>query len=57
MPVPTGTSKVDKLLKMASDSISEGVVFQNFRGGHYPDPKYTQGFSALELMNTSGSKM
>ena len=29
----TGTSKVDKLLKMPSDSISEGVIFQNFMGG------------------------
>ena len=38
VPVPTGTSKVDKLLKMSSDSISEGVVFQNFLGGHAPRP-------------------
>ena len=28
----TGTSKVDKLLKMPSDSISEGVIFQHFLG-------------------------
>ena len=33
VPVSTGTSKVDKLLKMPPDSISEGVIFQNF-----PDP-------------------
>ena len=38
VPVPTGTSKVDKLLKMPSDSISEGVIFQNFLGGHAPRP-------------------
>ena len=35
----TGTSKVDKLLKMPSDSISECVIFQNFLGGgHAPRP-------------------
>ena len=33
VPVSTGTSKVDKLLKMPSGSISEGVIFQNFLGG------------------------
>ena len=33
MPVSTATSKVDKLLKMPSDSISEGVIFQNFLEG------------------------
>ena len=32
IPVSTGTSKADKLLKMPSDSISEGVIFQNFLG-------------------------
>ena len=36
--VSTGTSKVDKLLKIPSDSISEGVDFQNFLGGMPPDP-------------------
>ena len=36
VPVSTGTSKVDKLPKMPTDSISEGVVFQNFLGGHAP---------------------
>ena len=35
--VSTGTSKVDKLLKMPSDSIS-GIIFQNFLGGMPPDP-------------------
>ena len=34
--VSTGISKVDKLLKMPSDSISEGVIFQNFLGGYAP---------------------
>ena len=39
VPVSTGTSKVDKLVKMPSDSISEGVIFQNFLGGGMPpDP-------------------
>ena len=38
VPVSTGTSKVDKLLKMPSNSISEGVIFQNFLGGMPPDP-------------------
>ena len=38
VPVSTGTSKVDKLLKMPSDSILEGVIFQNFLGGMPPDP-------------------
>ena len=38
VPVSTGTSKVDKLLKMPSDSISESVIFQNFLGGMPPDP-------------------
>ena len=33
VPVSTRTSKVDKLLKMHPDSISEGVIFQNFPGG------------------------
>ena len=33
VPVSTGTSKVDKLLKMPPDSISESVIFQNFPGG------------------------
>ena len=38
LPVFTGTSKVDELLKIPSDSISEGVIFQNFLGGMPPDP-------------------
>ena len=33
----TGTSKVDKLLKMPSDSISEGAIFK-FPGWHAPRP-------------------
>ena len=32
VPMSTGTSKVYKLLKMPPDSISEGVIFQNFPG-------------------------
>ena len=38
VPVSTETSKGDKLLKLPSDSISEGVIFQNFLGGMPPDP-------------------
>ena len=38
VPVSTGTSKVDNLLKMLPDSISEGVIFQNFPGGMSPGP-------------------
>ena len=37
VPVSTGASKVDKLLKMPPDSILEGVIFQNFPGGMLPD--------------------
>ena len=36
--VSTGTSRVDKLLKVPSDSISEGVIFQNFLGDMPQDP-------------------
>ena len=32
VPVSTGTSKVDKLLKMLPDSISKGVIFKIFLG-------------------------
>ena len=41
VPVSTGTSKVDKLLKMPPDSISKGVIFQNFPGGMPPDSLYS----------------
>ena len=37
VPVSTGTSEVDKLLKMVPNSISKGVIFQNFVGGMPPD--------------------
>ena len=47
VPVSTGTSKVDKLLKMASNSISEGVIFQNFLGGMPPDPLVLACFACL----------
>ena len=39
--VSTGTSKVDKLLRMPSESISEGVIFQNCQGEHAPRPFYS----------------
>ena len=38
VPVSTETSKVDKLLKMRSDSISESIIFQNFLGEHASRP-------------------
>ena len=36
VPVSAGISNIDKLLKMPSDSISEGIIFQNFLRGAYP---------------------
>ena len=33
VPVSAGTLKVDKTLKISPDSVSEGVIFQNFSGG------------------------
>ena len=42
VPVSTGISKVDKILKVSPDSISEGVIFQNFPEGNAPQtPIYT----------------
>ena len=38
VPVSAETSKVDKSLKIPSDSISEGVIFQTFLAGMPPDP-------------------
>ena len=38
VPVSTGTSKVDKLLQIPSDSISECVILQNFLGGCLQTP-------------------
>ena len=39
VPVSTGTSKVDKLLKCPqTQSHAEGVIFQNFLGRHAPRP-------------------
>ena len=52
VPVSTGTSKVDKLLKMPSDSISEGVIFQNFLGGMPPDPLVLACFACLCASHT-----
>ena len=36
--VSTGTSEGDKLLKLPSDSISDGIIFQNFLGDIPSDP-------------------
>ena len=45
--VSTGTSKVDKLQNMPSDSISEGVIFQNFLGGMPLDPLVLACFACM----------
>ena len=37
VPVSTGTSKGNKLLKLPSDSISDGVIFQNIMRAMPPD--------------------
>ena len=49
VPVSTGTSKVDKLLKMPSDSISEGVIFQNFLGACPQTPLVLTCFACLHV--------
>ena len=49
VPVSTGTSKVDKLPKMPSDSISEGVVFQNFLGGGMPPDPLSVGMLCMPV--------
>ena len=38
VPVSTGLYKIDKLLNIPSDSLSEGVIFQNFLGSMPSDP-------------------
>ena len=40
VPVSTGTSKVDKLLKMPPDSVSEGVIFHTQHGYRHIDNSY-----------------
>ena len=47
VPMSTGTSKLDKLPKMPSDSISESVIFQKFPGGMPPDPLVLAYFACL----------
>ena len=44
------TSKVDKLLIMPPDSISEGVIFQNFPWGHAPRPPSTVTSKVVKLL-------
>ena len=53
VPVSTGTSKVDKLLKLPSDSISEGVIFQNLLRGYTPDPLVLACLCALHTMSVN----
>ena len=48
VPVSTGTSKIDKLLKLPLDSIS-GVIFQNFLGGMPPDPLVHAGMLCMPV--------
>ena len=57
VPVSTGTSKVDKLLKMPSDSISEGVIFQTFLGGMPPDSLLLACFACLCALHTMSVNM
>ena len=57
VPVSTGTSKVDKLLKMPSDSILEGVIFQNFLGGMPPDHLVLMCFACLCTLHTMSVNM
>ena len=38
MYILSWSSRDNKPLKMPSDSISEGLIFQNFLGGHASDP-------------------
>ena len=57
VPVSTGTSKVDKLLKMPSDSISESVIFQNFLGGMPPRPPSAGMLACLCASHTMSINM
>ena len=50
VPMSTVTSKVDKLLKMPSDSVSEGVIFQICLGGMPPDPPSAATSPTLTMM-------
>ena len=57
VPVSTGTSKVDKLLKMPSDSISEGVIFQNYLGACPQTPLVRECFTCLCASHTMSVNM
>ena len=57
VPVSTGTSMVNKLLKMPSDSFSEGVILQNFLGGMPPDPLVLACFTCLYAFHTVSVNM
>ena len=52
VPVSTGTSKGDKSLKVPLDSISEGIIFQNFLEGMPPDPLVLVCFACLCTSHT-----
>ena len=57
VPVSTGTSKVDKLLKMPSHSISEGAIFQNILGRHASDHLVLACFASLCASHAMSVKM
>ena len=57
VPVSAGTSKVDKSLKIPSDSISEGIIFQNFLGDIPPDPLVLACFACLCVSHTMSVNM
>ena len=57
VPVSTGTSKVDKLLKMSQDSISEGAIFQNFLGAYPRPPSAGIYFTCLCASHTMSVNM
>ena len=52
VPVSTGASKGNELLKMSLDSISDGVIFQNFLGGMPPDLLVLACFVCLCALHT-----
>ena len=57
VPVSTGTSKADKLLKMPSDSTLEGVIFQNFLGAFPQIPLVLACFACLYASHTMSVNM
>ena len=52
VPVSTGTSKGNKLLKLPSDSISDSVIFQNIMRAMPPDPLVLACYACLCTSHT-----